>query len=152
MWPSFLAFFFSLFQDFYGGAYGHPHPAMFNAYNQPIPLPAFLSQMPMCPQGSMEPLPVSIQFRLDQLCATGFCDASEIDDRCRKFMREVPEPVAIQAIEEFSTVDRTAIRKVSAYLMVSFLSRVSPAQAIGFRYNCSKPTSSLLCALSTGWF
>lgn len=90
---------------------------MFNAYGQPVQ-PMF-PQMPVGASGQMERLPASIQYRLDQLCASGFCRPVDIDDRCRKFLREVPEPVAFKAIDEFSTVDRAYIRKVSAYFMVS---------------------------------
>ncbi|CAM9951629.1 unnamed protein product [Discosporangium mesarthrocarpum] len=67
----------------------------------------------------MEPMSPNIQYRLDHLFQTGFCQPGEIDERCRKFLAEVPEPVAIEAIDEFSTVDRSCIRKVSAYFMVS---------------------------------
>lgn len=91
---------------------------MFNAYGQPVPMPHFIAHVPLYNHHGSDALPASVQFRLDRLCATGFCKASEIDERCRKFMREVPEPVALQAIEEFSTVDRANIRKVSAYFMV----------------------------------
>ena len=40
-------------------------------------------------------------------------------NRCRKFLREVPEHVALQAIDEFMATERKNIRKVSAYFMVS---------------------------------
>ena len=39
-------------------------------------------------------------------------------NRCRKFLREVPEHVALQAIDEFMAAERHNIRKVSAYFMV----------------------------------
>ena len=42
-----------------------------------------------------------------------------LTNRCRKFLREVPEHIALQAIEEFMATDRKNIRKVSAYFMVS---------------------------------
>lgn len=80
--------------------------------------------MPIYGHHSKDTLAPSVQYRLDRLCATGFCKANEIDERCRKFMREVPEPVALGAIEEFSMVDRSNIRKVSAYFMVSSRLRV----------------------------
>ncbi|CAM9448951.1 unnamed protein product, partial [Choristocarpus tenellus] len=69
------------------------------------------------PMDGPEPLPPNIEYRLEHLFETGFCHPEEIDDRCRKFLCEVPESVAIQAIDEFSTVDRGYIRKVSAYFM-----------------------------------
>ncbi|CBN78989.1 conserved unknown protein [Ectocarpus siliculosus] len=104
-------------QDFYGGMYGHAPPMpLFNAYGQPMA--TFIPpHMPMYQAGTTEMLPASIQLRLDQLAATGFCHAGEIDDRCRKFLREVPEHIALQAIEEFMSTERKNIRKVSAYLM-----------------------------------
>lgn len=68
-------------QDFYGGMYGHVPPMpLFNAYGQPMA--TFIPpHMPMYQPGTTEMLPASIQLRLDQLAATGFCHAGEIDDR-----------------------------------------------------------------------
>lgn len=40
-------------------------------------------------------------------------------ERCRKFLREVPEHIALQAVDEFMATERKNIRKVSAYFMVS---------------------------------
>lgn len=75
-----------------GGSYGHHHSphaggmqgmhGMFNvnAYGQPMA--TFIPpNMPMYQPGSNEMLPASIQLRLDQLAATGFCSPGEIDDR-----------------------------------------------------------------------
>lgn len=66
-------------QDLYGGGYGHV-PQMFNAYGQPMGtfIPPHMS---MFQPGSNELLPASIQLRLDQLAAIGFCHPGEIDDR-----------------------------------------------------------------------
>lgn len=55
--------------------------------------------------------PVTCVIRYRNYCCTVWC-------RCRKFLREVPEQVALQAIDEFTSVDRGYIRKVSAYFMV----------------------------------
>ncbi|CAM9264262.1 unnamed protein product [Laminaria digitata] len=102
--------------DYYGGGYGHP-PPVFNAYGQPMGAYGPPPHMGMGHPGSAEILPPSVQMRLDHLVATGFCYPGDIDDRCRKFLREVPEHVALQAIDEFMAADRHNIRKVSAYFM-----------------------------------
>ncbi len=80
-----------------GGGYGHHHPqppTMFNAYGQPMSAAAAAAASPFMPPhmqapsmyqqgngGSSDMLPASVQLRLDQLAATGFCHPGEIDDR-----------------------------------------------------------------------
>lgn len=104
------------YADYYGGGYGHP-PPVFNAYGQPMGGYGHPHMGMAHHPGSAEVLPPNVQMRLDHLVSTGFCYPTDIDDRCRKFLREVPEHVALQAIDEFMAAERHNIRKVSAYFM-----------------------------------
>jgi Heterogeneous nuclear ribonucleoprotein Q acidic domain len=62
-------------------------------------------------------LTVTVQARLDQLVASGFCSNQEMNDKVKSKIRMLSENDAIFALDELSSVDRMSIRNFGSYFM-----------------------------------
>lgn len=62
-------------------------------------------------------LTATVQIRLDQLVATGFCSTQEMNDKVKSKIRMLSEKDALFALDELSSVERSSIRNFGSYFM-----------------------------------
>jgi len=60
-------------------------------------------------------LPVMVQYAIKNLEATGYLDR-ELTGTCLRILSKLPEPVALQSLEKFSSCDTSIMRNKEAYL------------------------------------
>lgn len=91
--------------------------ALNNAQNAPLmSVPQPSRQPPLSlPPGSNAEFSPMIQYSVQNLQVTGHLDAS-LSDNAHHLLKRLPEAVALQALEKFSSCDKNVMRNKEAYL------------------------------------
>lgn len=64
---------------------------------------------------TMNELPVTVQYAVKNLEATGYVDGT-LDGGMLGMIKDLPEPMALQALAKFSSIDKSSMRNKTAYL------------------------------------